>query len=257
MQFGQGGEPGLNQPAKLAQSFRKIAVRSGIVAAIVVGAGSIGISAYILSPPSVHRLALPANLISLDSALGQRLLSESHTKQDYAILAQQFQTQKLRAYCGVASGVMVLNALNPSAQPLNQDTFFTPEAQKIRSSYAVAFMGMSLEQLAALLKSHQVQVETHYASETTLEQFRTQVKENLARDRDFVIVNYDRAGVGQAKAGHISPISAYHEKSDRFLIEDVSSYKYPPVWVSASDLWKAMNTRDFSSGHTRGYLLIH
>lgn len=130
---------------------------------------------------------------------------------------------------------MVLNALKQSAQPLNQDTFFTPQAQKIRSPYAVAFVGMSLEQLAALLKSHQVRIETHHA-ETTLEQFRTQVKANLARDRDFVVVNYERAGIGQTKGGHISPISAYHEKSDRFLVEDVSSYKYPPVWVSASDL---------------------
>jgi Phytochelatin synthase len=247
----------MNQPVKLARSFRRIAVRTGIVAALLLSAGIVSISAYVLSPPSVHRLSLPPNLISLDSPLGQQLLSQSRTKRDFAILAQQFQTQKLRAYCGVASSVMVLNALNRSTPPLNQDTLFTPQAQKILSPYEVAFMGMSLQQLAALLRSHQVQVETHYASETTLEQFRTQVKENLARDRDFVVVNYDRAGVGQVKGGHISPISAYHEKSDRFLIVDVASYKYPPVWVTAADLWRAMNTRNTGSNRTRGYLLVH
>ncbi|MGG6269098.1 phytochelatin synthase family protein [Leptolyngbya sp. AN03gr2] len=247
----------MNQTAKLARTFRKIVVRSAIAITVIFGTSFVGISAYVFSPPSVHRLSLPSNLIGLDSPLGQQLLAESRTKQDYAILAQQFQTQKLRAYCGVASAVTVLNALKPSVPPFNQDTFFTPQAEKIRSSYAVAFMGMSLEQLAALLKSHEVRVETHHASDTTLEQFRTQVKANLARDRDFVVVNYERAGIGQTKGGHISPISAYHEKSDRFLIKDVSSYKYPLVWVSASDLWKAMNTHDFSTNRTRGYLLIH
>jgi hypothetical protein len=247
----------MNQSAQLARAFRNFAIKSAITTTIILSAGSVGISAYVLSPPSAHRLSLPSNLISLDSPLGQQLLLESHTKRDYAVLSQQFQTQKLRSYCGVASGVMVLNALNRSTQPLNQDTFFTPEAQKIRSPYAVAFIGMSLAQLAELLKSHQVQVETHYASETTLDQFRAQVRENLVRDRDFVIVNYDRAGVGQVKGGHISPIAAYHEKSDQFLIEDVSSYKYPPVWVPALDLWQAIDTNDFSSNRTRGYLLVH
>lgn len=246
----------LNQNAKLTRSFRNIAVKSGMVAALVLGVGAAGISAFILTPPSVNRLSVPSNLISLESEIGQQLLAESRVKSDYALLSQEFQTQKLRAYCGVASGVMVLNALRRSAQPLNQDTFFTPQAQEVRSPYAVAFLGMSLDQLANLLRSHRVNVETRYASDTTLEQFRTQVKENLARDRDFVVVNYDRAGVGQGKGGHISPISAYHDESDRILIEDVSSYKYPPVWVSTSQLWNAVNTRDRSTNRKRGYLLV-
>ena len=251
----------MRQSAKSTQSIRKISVHkialgSGIAAALIFAVGSICIGMYVFSPPAVHHLALPSNLISLDSDLGQRLLFESHTQQNYVMLSQQFQTQKLPAYCGVASGAIVLNALDPSARPWNQDTFFTPAAQKIRSPYLVALLGMSLAQLAALLKSHQVQVETHYAAETTLEQFRTHIKENLARDRDFVIVNYERAGIGQVNGGHISPIAAYHEASDRFLIEDVSSYKYPPVWVSATDLWRATNTIDITSLRTRGYLLV-
>jgi Phytochelatin synthase len=151
---------------------------------------------------------------------------------------------------------MVLNALKTTDRPLTQDTFFTPEAQQIRTPFEVALMGMSLAQLAALLMSHQIKVETHYAADTTIEQFRTQIKQNLARERDFVIVNYDHAGVGEATGGHISPLSAYHEQSDRVLIEDVSSYKYPPVWVSMSELWNAVNTQDLSTRRTRGYLLV-
>jgi hypothetical protein len=43
----------------------------------------------------------------------------------------------------------------------------------------------------------------------------------------------------------------------RFLILDVSRYKYPPVWVKATDLWKAMDRVDSSgSGKKRGFVLV-
>jgi hypothetical protein len=71
---------------------------------------------------------------------------------------------------------MVLNALGSKRQgyrPLTQDTFFDGQTQSIRSSYAVTFSGMTLDELAALLRSHNVKVEVYYASETTLNQFRS------------------------------------------------------------------------------------
>jgi hypothetical protein len=154
---------------------------------------------------------------------------------------------------------MVLNALGSKRQgyrPLTQDTFFDGQTQNIRSSYAVTFGGMTLDELAALLRSHNVKVEVYYASGTTLNQFRAQAKANLTRSGDYIIVNYQRSVLGQGKSGHISPLAAYHEQSDRFLIEDVASYKYPPVWVSTENLWKAMNTTDSISKKTRGYLVV-
>ncbi|MEG4218910.1 phytochelatin synthase family protein [Microcoleus sp. Pol14C4] len=89
-----------------------------------------------------------------------------------------------------------------------------------------------------------------------MNQFRTQAKANLNRSGDYIIVNYQRSVLGQGKSGHISPLAAYHEQSDRFLIEDVASYKYPPVWVSTENLWEAMNTTDSISKKTRGYLVV-
>jgi hypothetical protein len=57
--------------------------------------------------------------------------------------------------------------------------------------------------------------------------------------------------------GHISPLAAYDDKTDRFLIMDVARYKYPPVWVKASDIFDAMNTPDaINDGKTRGYVLV-
>ena len=44
--------------------------------------------------------------------------------------------------------------------------------------------------------------------------------------------------------GHISPLAAYDADTDRFLILDVSRFKYPPVWVGTAELFTAMNTTD-------------
>lgn len=89
-----------------------------------------------------------------------------------------------------------------------------------------------------------------------LTNFVPKLKPTKARSGDYIIVNYQRSVLGQSKSGHISPLAAYHEQSDRFLIEDVASYKYPPVWVSTENLWKAMNTTDSISQKTRGYLVV-
>ena len=63
--------------------------------------------------------------------------------------------------------------------------------------------------------------------------------------------------MGQQTGGHISPLAAYDAEQDRFLILDVARYKYPPVWVTAEDLFNAMNTTDSDNeNRTRGYVLI-
>lgn len=57
-----------------------------------------------------------------------------------------------------------------------------------------------------------------------------------------MLVNYRRSALNQPGGGHISPIAAYHQKSDRFLILDVAAYKYPPTWVSTKELWNGINS---------------
>jgi hypothetical protein len=78
----------------------------------------------------------------------------------------------------------------------------------------------------------------------------------LAESLTFVIVNYDRAVLGQDGGGHISPVGAYSPETDRMLVLDVAAYKYPYTWVPVSKLWSALNTIDPDSGQTRGYLLV-
>lgn len=108
-----------------------------------------------------------------------------------------------------------------------------------------------------LVLLHPVAVEVHHAEPGGLEAFRKAASAHLAARNHVVVVNYLRAALRQEHGGHISPLTAYDAQSDRFLILDVARYKYPPVWVTASDLFDAMNTADADNGNkTRGYVLV-
>lgn len=211
-------------------------------------------------------LPLPPQLIPFTSTEGENLLLNSRSKADYFLLSNQFVTQVNQAYCGVASSVMVLNALGvaapeaPQYQPFKvftQDNFFTRKAtQQVVSSEAVSKRGMTLAQLGGLLTSHGAKVKVYYGEDVGLARFRALLIQNLSVRDNFVIINYLRKTIGQERGGHISPIAAYSQKTDRFLILDVSRYKYPPVWVKTVDLWQAIRTIDSDSGKTRGFVLV-
>jgi hypothetical protein len=202
--------------------------------------------------PAVDLLPLPENLVAATAVEGGRLLADSRAVADYQPLMWSFETQRRPAFCGVASSVAVLNALRPSAPRLTQAGFFEDLATELH----VTFTGMTLQQLATLLRRHGAAVDVVFAKDTSLDAFRATARANLSRSGDYVLVNYQRAALGQREGGHISPLAAYSATSDRFLILDVAAYKYPPTWVSAADLWRAMNTIDTTSGQTRGFVMV-
>ena len=211
-------------------------------------------------------LPLPGNLTDLSSDEGEKFFLESGALAAYFPIADNFVTQKTQAYCGVASIVMVLNALHapapttPEYQPYHiftQDNVLDEHTDAILPQEILARQGMTLDQLGGLLALHPVAVEVHHAADGDLDAFRAAARDYLAAKDHFVIVNYLRKAIGQQTGGHISPLAAYDAKVDRFLILDVARYKYPPVWVKASDLFDAMNTTDaVNDNKTRGYVLV-
>ncbi len=212
--------------------------------------------AYVwISNPKQERLALPPELVSLESAEGKMLLAESSARADHESLEMHYQAQEKQSWCGVASAAVVLNSFS-AAPPTTQAGFFDDCTANVRSSFRTTFGGMPLAVFGRMMQCHGVEARVYHAENSSLDEFRRLVVENLRTKENFVVVNYDRAGVGQKPTGHISPISAYHEGSDRFLILDVANYKYPPVWAKASALWAAMNTLDSESKRTRGYVLL-
>jgi len=211
-------------------------------------------------------LPLPDNLIDLRSHQGEDLLRESDAYEAFVPLSVNFVTQENQAFCGVASIVMVLNAMQlpapsvPAYDPYHtftQDNFLNEKTEAILPREVLSNQGITLDQLGALLATQPVKVEVHHAADSSLDAFRKVARDYLGAEGRFVIVNYLRKAIGQEKGGHISPLAAYDAETDRFLILDVSRYKYPPVWVMASQLFDAMNTTDSDNQNkTRGFVLV-
>ncbi|ARK50467.1 glutathione gamma-glutamylcysteinyltransferase [Burkholderia pseudomallei] len=206
-------------------------------------AGAVLAALALIGPAAAQPLPLPAGLIDLGSLAGEQMLAESGARSAYASLGSHFVTQKTQSYCGVASLVMVLNALRvpaPAAAQYPPFHYFTQD-----------------NVLGALANALGASGDVRHASDVSVDVFRADAIAHLGRPGRYVLVNYLRSRLGQQTGGHISPLGAYDAAADRFLILDVSRYKYPPVWVTTADLYAAMNTPDADSGgRSRGYVLI-
>jgi hypothetical protein len=120
----------------------------------------------------------------------------------------------------------------------------------------LSLSGLTLEELAAFIRANGLQAQAVHASDSGLASFRELARTTLGEPGTFLITNYDRRVLKQSGAGHISPLGAYDSETDRVLILDVATQKYPYTWVPLSMLWDAMNTVDSDSRQSRGYLLV-
>lgn len=237
----------------MSRAVRTLGVTLGTL--LTLSAATLGSLYLWMSHTPQQRLPLPETLIALDSAQGTQLLAESSARADYDALLPYLQTQNKRSWCGVASAVTALNALRGSAA-LSQGQLFNACANRTRHWLRVSYTGMPLDSLGALLACHGAQMRVRRPDQSSMEQFRHELSTNLQNSGDFVLVNYQRAALGQEKTGHISPLGAYHAASDRWLILDVATYKYPPVWASTEALWNGMQAVDTETGQPRGYVIV-
>lgn len=113
--------------------------------------------------------------------------------------------------------------------------------------------GLNMDQVTNLIQCHlnttvvnPWKVTATYVDEThmTLGKMRYDIKGALGDPNSRVVVNYDRSAVGQIGGGHWSPIGAYSDKQDAFLLLDVAKYKYPPVWIPTERLFDGLSTLD-------------
>lgn len=158
---------------------------------------------------------------------------------------------------------MVLNGLQVQApttnqwapyRSFNQQNVFNDAANKLHPADNVNKGGMTIDQLADLLQCHPAKATVVHARASSVEAFRAEAARNLANAGDFMIVNWDRKGVGMDPMGHISPLGAYDAKADKVLIMDVARYKFAPHWVDTKMLFDAMSTDDLSSQSSRGWV---
>ncbi|MCB1494295.1 MAG: phytochelatin synthase family protein [Bauldia sp.] len=231
-----------------------------LVAAAAIAAG--------VAAARAETLPLPEGVIGLTTPEGEALLFGAEARNDYFPLSIHFTTQVNPAYCGPATIAMVLNALDvprPASDMtvglgmFDQENIFTPATDAVKPASAILSppYGMTLDDLGGMLAAHDLEVTVVHAADSDVDTFRKTAIAELADDDHFILVNYLRKAIGQEAGGHISPLGAYDADTDRFLILDVSRYKYPPVWVKAEALFGAMNTIDSDNNdQTRGYVSV-
>lgn len=239
---------------------------------------------------SLYSKPATTELVLWGSDEGITRLSRSSAKSDFFKLANHFEAQNNKIYCGVASSVIVLNALrvrnehkqkllpradsvlskadreyipmvfSPFFDRYTQDNVFMPQAKSKLEILGKPVNnkrdgGLQLAQLQGLLESHQLKVQKKVVNEKlNIETIRQDFIQNLSRKDDYVLVNYSRDSLNQDGGGHISPLGAYDAKTDSVLVMDVNSNKEDWVWVPLSLLVAAMTT--FDTNENRGYLLI-
>ncbi|WED23670.1 phytochelatin synthase family protein [Vibrio sp. JC009] len=222
-----------------------------------------------------------------------RLVSSQH-KTDFARLANFYEAQENKVFCGVASTVIVLNALKvkeldaateipydnslvathekgyfptknnwqPYFHRYTQNTVLTKSPKtrleimgKPTSEFNFNDYGLQLDQFAALVESNGAHVKAvELAKLDDINSVKQDLIKALDKKDNYLVINYARKGVEQKGGGHFSPIAAYDQKSDSFLVMDVNSSKYPWAWIDADLVIKSMNTKDIDA--YRGYAVI-
>ncbi len=226
---------------------------------------SLAISVLIAIASSSSSQAQQQPLVYFDESESAEIFERAEIKNDFWTLSRFFVAERYLTYCGIATSVAVLNALDVPApispliypyQIFTEENIFTEEALKVKPVMKIEQDGLTLEELADLLDVFDVEIEYKHGDQVTLDDFRTRALEALRNDNERFIVNYSRKSVGQIGDGHISPVAAYDETSDRFLVLDVARYKYAPAWIAAEDLHAALLPKDSSSNESRGYVVV-
>lgn len=227
-----------------------------------------------------NQLVFPTpDYIQLNSTQGQSIVS-SYLKLNFdnyllSILAQ-FETQKTQTWCSLASLANILHGVNDIEIPIdysyNPYPFATQEsifrnmnmpnesscASSVISIETITQQGATLNDLSKIGQCYfknKYNVETHFASESTLEEWIETIR-NQEKERTLIIINFSRVHLSQMGGGHFSVIGHYVEEAQSALLLDTARYKYPHIYVPLDKLYLAMNTTDEVSGRSRGWITI-
>jgi glutathione gamma-glutamylcysteinyltransferase len=213
------------------------------------------------SPRTLYRRALPIEAIAFASPQGRKFFAEALAARGmdgYFPLAEQFHTQSDPSFCGPGSLVVALNALgiDPGRSWKGPWRWFAEDLLDCCASLAdIREHGLNIDQVACLARCNGANAGVQRADATNLPAWRRALA-TAANGDGIVIASYDRAEMGQTGSGHFSPIGGYHAARDLVLILDVARFKYPPHWVPAEQLWRAMHALDPATNEARGWITL-
>jgi glutathione gamma-glutamylcysteinyltransferase len=210
---------------------------------------------------TLYRRPLPDAAVAFSSPEGRRLFADALAAgglEGYFPLAEQFHTQSDPAFCGLGSLVVALNALgiDPGRLWKGPWRWFAEDLLDCCVPLSeVRERGIDLDELGCLAGCNGAEATVRRPDAADLASWRAALV-SAARGETVVIAAYDRAALGQTGSGHFSPIGGYHQGRDLALVLDVARFKYPPHWISAEQLWRAMQNVDPATGRARGWLVL-
>ncbi|XP_071476120.1 uncharacterized protein [Diadema antillarum] len=215
------------------------------------------------------------NAVVLQSPEGQRLLLGTAVRQ--TLLIRIFSKQFVNGYCGLHSAALLMSArhfgkkypdtlqhsdCDVSDVPfLDTNMFEFPETNRVMQNENLLREGTTLKEIQELFQAFGVGCERCHTSESSVDEFRSRAMAALshADSSHGVVVNFEMELNLDGKfiiLGHLSPLAAYHEASDCFLLLDTSVHKRE-LWVPTRDLFEKMNTKDNVSALKRGFVIAN
>lgn len=211
-----------------------------------------------------YRRELPLTCIAFASTEGRQVFREALQlgyMEAFFTLGPQLTTQDEPAFCGLASLVVALNALQVDPGRVwkgrwrwYHETMLdccVPLGRVVRN-------GITLHEFASIAECNAVQTHTRLADATlSIEELRATIRDCTSRNDRVLVCAYARGRVQQTGEGHFAPIGGYHPERDLVLVLDTARFKYPPHWLPVSLLLEAMRAPDRDAGgRPRGFCVL-
>ncbi|WP_423794506.1 phytochelatin synthase family protein [Methylobacterium durans] len=215
--------------------------RKRLAAAACAAAVALGAAAFALFPPRV-----PPEAVRTAVTRSEPLLERAWHLPAAARLRHDLVWQSNASLCGPAS---VANALRSLGERVDTEAAVLAGTGRCWTGYCV--LGLTLDQLAEVARTRTKRTVT-LLRDLGAEEFRAHMRRANDPGRRY-IVNFSRAAIFGAGAGHHAPIGGYLEGEDLVFVLDVNR-AFGPWLVERARLYAAMNTLD--GDRTRGLLLI-
>jgi len=136
--------------------------------------------------------------------------------------------------------------------------FSMPQTMTVTRRELVASTGLTLSEVAGILRAHGCTVWSVHSASSTVSQFRRDLLDALssADSCSGMVLNFHRGPLSmdeKARKSHHSPVVAYHKASDNLLVLDTAAPIERHFWTSIDAMFTAMLTQDHVSGKSRGY----
>jgi hypothetical protein len=216
-------------------------------------------------------------LVSLESEQGRGLLAEAKVGASGEALRSALFAQSHPAFCALATAAVLVRAAtdNPSVTELDILSRFSqsalpenwfhfwgfplldrlPERVRMGLTSLIKYDGMPLGAVAEILKANGLQTELYCGTQVSEAQLRDILEMAGSSEHTYVLLNVGRKALNQRGKGHFFLFGGSHEASDRALLLEVNSWRYPSAWARVSQLHASIQTTT-PSGQPRGFLVV-